>query len=63
MQDSCWSLDLPWPPLNEDRINGEKDNIIPRLAGSKKENFTLRGKKEDQGKLRCTILKSKKGKI
>jgi hypothetical protein len=56
-------LDLPWPPLNEDRINGEKDNIIPRLAGSKKENFTLRGKKEDQGKLRCTILKSKKGKI
>jgi hypothetical protein len=51
----------PGLPLKEGWINREKDKIIPCLAGSKKEDFTLRGEKgrlrktqEDSGKLRKT---------
>lgn len=36
----------PGLPLKKGWINEEKDNVIPRLAGSEKENFTLRGKKK-----------------
>jgi hypothetical protein len=52
--------------LKEGWINREKDKIIPCLAGSKKEDFILRGEKgktqEDSGKLRWAF-KSKKRKI
>jgi hypothetical protein len=54
-------LDLPWHPLKEDRINGEKDTIIPRLAGSKKENFTLREEKRRPGKTSVYHPKKQKG--
>jgi hypothetical protein len=53
----------PGLPLKEGWINGEKDNIIPRLAGSEKENFTLRGEKRRPGKTSVCFPKSKKGKI
>lgn len=36
----------PGLPLKEGWINGEKDNIILRLAGGEKKNFTLRGEKK-----------------
>jgi hypothetical protein len=53
----------PGLPLKKGWINGEKDNVIPRLAGSEKENFTLRGEKRRPGKTSMRLPKNKKEKI
>jgi hypothetical protein len=53
----------PGLPLRKTGLMGKKTTSSLALQGVRRRVSPEEEKKEDQGKLRCTILKSKKGKI